>query len=65
MKKPRAHSDTLTVIICRHSCELAPLSNTEMKQTDGNRDEDSDGDARTDSNCCLSVVLIFEEARVL
>ena len=65
MKKPRAHSDILTVIIYRSSRELVSLSIMGIQITHRDCNEDSDGDTCTDSNCCLSVVLIFEESRVL
>lgn len=65
MKKPSAHNDTLTVIIYRRSLQLAPLPILGSWTTHRNCNKNSDGDSRTDSNCCLSIVLIFEEARVL
>lgn len=65
IKKLRAHSDTLTVMICSGSRELASLSFTGVQTTHRDCNKNSDGDACTNSNCRLSVVLIFEEARVL
>lgn len=65
MKKPSAHSDTLTVIICRSSHQLAPLLIMGVLTTHRDCNKNSDGDSRADSNCCLPIVLIFEEARIL
>ena len=64
-KKPRAHSETLTVIICMSRRNSATLSLIGVETTHRNCNKNSDGDTRTNSNCCLSVVLVFEEAWIL
>ena len=60
MKKPSAHSDTLIVTICIRDHQSAPRSPMNVQITHRDCNKDSDGDSGTDSNCCLSVVLIFE-----
>ena len=65
IKKLRAHSDILTVIIYRSNRDLVSLCIMGVQTTHRNCNKDSDGDTRTDSNCCLPVMLIFEESRIL
>ena len=60
MKKPKAHSETLTVIIYKASSQSAHPSTSGVETTHRDCNKNSDGDARADSYRCLSVVLIFK-----